>query len=59
MSVRPAWFVWCDVCGDGCEGDQSCQTAQEARDRIKFDGWHTNRPGGKDICADCWADGER
>ena len=33
-------------------------TATEVRAHRREDGWHA-RPGGRDICPDCWAQGHR
>ncbi|MFD0562885.1 hypothetical protein ACFQ2M_13255 [Kitasatospora saccharophila] len=33
-------------------------TATEVRRARAADGWHT-RPGGRDICPDCWTAGHR
>jgi hypothetical protein len=50
-----------------CDGDPECfasthtpfpATAAEVRATRKADGWHA-RPGGRDICPDCWAAGRR
>jgi hypothetical protein len=34
------------------------RTVTEARQIRRADGWHA-RPGGRDICPDCWAAGHR
>lgn len=35
-----------------------CITAGELRKARREEGWHT-RPGGRDICPNCWKDGHR
>jgi hypothetical protein len=52
-------FVTCDA--DHCFAEThhlQARTADDVRRLRKPDGWHT-RPGGRDICPDCWAAGHR
>lgn len=65
--VRVVWVV-CDAdpASDGCHeqtGDGSIMggtstTTKAARQDSRDDGWHV-RPGGRDICPDCWEAGAR
>jgi hypothetical protein len=50
-----------------CDGRPGCSaetnhpmaaTVSEVRRYRRDEGWHT-RPGGRDICPDCWAAGRR
>lgn len=60
MSVRRATLIECDCCDEiAHEYDLSCETASIARSNARSDGWHVNRPGGRDVCPECWEDGLR
>ncbi|MER7953879.1 hypothetical protein [Streptomyces sp. NPDC096030] len=51
--------VECD--GPDCSNathSASAWTVTEVRRQGREDGWH-QRPGGRDICPDCWKDGQR
>ena len=53
-------IVHCDA--PGCEKPEihhnAARTVAEVRAWRKADGWH-QRPGGRDICPDCWTSGHR
>ncbi|MGW2371744.1 hypothetical protein [Kitasatospora sp. NPDC001683] len=60
MSFYMIPIVHCDA--PGCEKPEihhhAARTVAEVRAWRKADGWH-QRPGGRDICPDCWAAGHR
>jgi hypothetical protein len=63
VSVQP--HIQCDVgrgTSDLCPSydyPPGClETATEVRKVLAQQGWH-RRPDGRDICPDCWKDGER
>lgn len=58
MTRIAAWFVHCDACDGHHPADQSAHTARDASDQARQYGWRRTRDG-RDICEDCWADGER
>jgi len=59
VSATPSYTIHCDGCGQSDDGDLGAQTAQERRDELKAEGWHVNRPGGRDVCDGCWEEGVR
>jgi hypothetical protein len=60
MTAIKSWTIQCDGCGDSIgSGDLGDRTAAEGRYQAKADGAHVNLPGGRDICAGCWAEGYR
>jgi hypothetical protein len=65
MSVDTYTVINCD--GPSDDGTDSCgnathtpfpATATQVRAHRREDGWHT-RPGGRDLCPDCWVAGHR
>lgn len=60
MTFARSITLWCDSCGDTMDqGDLGTRTVDEARQFARACGAHVSLPGGRDICADCWAKGER
>lgn len=61
MSAEP--YIACDVEVDGerCptyDCPPGARTFMDSRLILREQGWH-RRPGGRDICPDCWAAGHR
>lgn len=60
MSFYLIPIVHCD--GPDCERPEinhpDARTVDDVRRLRREDGWHA-RPGGRDICPDCWAAGHR
>lgn len=50
--------VWCDGpdCVQWCTATGSQHTAVDARKAAAAVGWSVQRPGGRDLCPDCWRD---
>lgn len=60
MTVRASWGCWCDGCDELLSRiDLGDESARQSRYYAKEDGAHVARPGGRDICAECWAKGVR
>ncbi|KAA6216434.1 hypothetical protein [Streptomyces filamentosus] len=63
-SSHPVPVIHCDGeenLGGPCDAETThpdARTAADVRRLRTGDGWHT-RPGGRDICPDCWKDGLR
>jgi hypothetical protein len=63
MSAFRRAFLFCDAPRDdnGPFDDSSvpaAETVADARSAARLQGWHRTRDG-RDICPDCWAEGER
>ena len=56
--IRKAMWVECDACGQEVgSSDYGCTDAVSARHAARQEGAHRSR--GRDICEDCWKQGER
>lgn len=56
-------FVFCNGPGCGVPMDDStvpdAETIAEARKQARRSGWHYAQKTSHDLCADCWANGNR